>query len=48
LAIEGKSTWTAKLNNHTIYLKQSAAKKLGYEYEIWVYNDKGEKVECYK
>jgi hypothetical protein len=32
LAIEVKSTWTAKLNNHTIYLKQAAAKKLGYEY----------------
>lgn len=45
--IEVKSTWTEKLNNHTIYLKQSAAKKLGYEYEIWIYNDKGEKVGKY-
>ena len=43
--IEVKSTWTAKLNNHTIFLKQDAAKKLGYKYEIWIYNTKGEIVE---
>lgn len=43
--IEVKSTWTAKLNNHTIFLKQDAAKKLGYIYEIWIYNTKGEIVE---
>jgi hypothetical protein len=43
--IEVKSTWTAKLNNHTIFLKQEAAKKLGYNYEIWIYNTKGEIVE---
>jgi len=45
--IEVKSTWTAKLNNHTIFLKQEAAKKLGYNYEIWIYNTKGEIVEFY-
>jgi hypothetical protein len=45
--IEVKSTWTAKLNKHNIYLKQIAAKKLGYEYEIWVYNNKAEKVGMY-
>lgn len=28
-------------------LKQNAAKELGYNYEIWVYNSKGEKVNCY-
>ena len=39
--IEVKSTWTAreeKLNN--IYLKQNAAKKLGYQYEVWIFNSK--------
>jgi DNA repair protein RadC len=46
--IEVKSTWTAKLNNHTIFLKQEAAKKLGYKYEIWIYNSKGELVEFHK
>jgi hypothetical protein len=41
-------------NNHdyhnSIFLKQEAGKKLGYEYEyeIWIYDGKGNKVECYK
>jgi hypothetical protein len=43
--IEVKSTWTAHINNHTIFLKQLAAKALGYNYEIWVYNDKGKIVD---
>ena len=43
--VEVKSTWTAKINNHSIFLKQEAAKKLGYKYEIWIYNAKGEIVE---
>lgn len=45
--IEVKSTWTAKKKADCIFLKQAAAKELGYNYEIWVYNGKGEKVECY-
>ena len=45
--IEVKSTWTEKLNEHNIYLKQSAGKALGYKYEIWIYNEKGEKIFCY-
>lgn len=44
--IEVKSTWTAKLNEHNIYLKQKAAKLLGYNYEIWIYNEKEEKTIC--
>ena len=47
LCIEIKSTWTAKKNTHTIFLKQQAAKELGYDYEIWVYDSKGVKVEFY-
>ena len=43
--IEVKSTWTAKKNEDNIYLKQTAAKLLGYNYEIWVYNSKGIIVE---
>ena len=46
--IEVKSTWTAEKKKDCIFLKQEAGKKLGYKYEIWVYNSKGEKVECYK
>ena len=46
--IEVKSTWTAKHNEHNIYLKQNAAKLLGYNYEIWIYNEKEEKINCYE
>jgi hypothetical protein len=28
-----------------VFLKQNAAKELGYNYEIWIYNNKGEIVE---
>lgn len=45
--IEVKSTWTAKINSHTIFLKQKAAKDLGYKYEIWVYDSNKTKVEIY-
>jgi hypothetical protein len=41
--IEVKSNWTVKLKN--VFLKQKAAKELGYNYEIWVYNEKGNVVE---
>jgi hypothetical protein len=44
--IEVKSTWTIKKQYNNIFLKQNAAKQLGYCYEIWVYNLKGEKTEC--
>jgi len=46
--VEVKSSWTAKLHENNIFLKLEYAKKQGYNYEIWVYNGKGEKVECYK
>jgi hypothetical protein len=45
--IEVKSIWTAEKNKHNIYLKQQAAKDLGYNYEIWIYNEKEEKISCY-
>jgi len=45
--VEVKSTWTAEKNKHNIFLKQKAAKELGYKYEIWVYNSKKEKIFCY-
>ncbi len=46
--IEVKSTWTAEKNKDIIFLKQHRAKVLGYEYEIWVYDKKGIKVEIFK
>ena len=46
--IEVKSEWTFKLQEDVVFPKQEAAKQLGYNYEIWVYNSKKEKVEIYK
>jgi hypothetical protein len=45
--VEVKSTWTFKKKQRIVYLKQQALKDAGYKCEIWVYNAKGEKVECY-
>ena len=45
LCIEVKSIWTAKKKQDNIFLKQNAAKELGYKYEIWIYNQKGICVE---
>ena len=46
--IEVKSTWTAEKKKDNIFLKQQALKDAGYACEIWIYNRKGEKIECYK
>jgi len=43
--IEVKSTWTIEKKKDNVYLKQAAAKELGYKYEIWIYNSKKELVE---
>jgi hypothetical protein len=45
LCIECKSTWTFNKKEDNIFLKQNAAKELGYNYEIWVYDGKGKTVE---
>ena len=45
--IEIKSTWTFKKQKDIVFLKQMAAKELGFLYEIWVYDNKGNKVEIY-
>jgi hypothetical protein len=37
--VEIKSSWTVK--KEIVFLKQTAAKELGYNYEIWVYDEKG-------
>lgn len=41
--IEVKSTWTFETQKNIIFLKQNAAKELGYLYEIWIYNGIGGK-----
>jgi hypothetical protein len=43
--IDVKSSWTVKKKN--VFLKQNAAKELGYNYEIWVYDSKGKIVETH-
>jgi hypothetical protein len=42
--IEVKSTWTAEKKKDCIFLKQNAAKEQGYAYEIWVYDNKGNRI----
>ena len=46
--IEVKSTWTAQKKKDNIFLKQDAAKELGYNYELWIYNAKKKLTECHK
>ena len=48
LCIEVKSTWTLNSKKDNIFIKQAAAKELGYNYEIWVYDNKGNKIETFK
>ena len=45
--IEVKSTWSINHIHSNIFLKQKTAKELGYNYEIWVYDKKGNKVVHY-
>lgn len=45
--IEVKSTWTIKKLSSNIFEKQKAAKEIGYNYEIWVYDSKGNRIETY-
>ena len=45
--IEVKSTWTAEKKKDCIFLKQDAAKLLGYNYEIWVYDHNGSIINKY-
>ena len=45
--IEVKSTWTIKHKKSNVFEKQIAAKEMGYSYEIWVYDNKGNKINCY-
>lgn len=46
--IEVKSNWTLNNKKDNVFLKQKTAKEIGYDYEIWVYNSKGEKINCFK
>jgi hypothetical protein len=42
--IEVKSYWTYKCKYDNIQIKANATKMAGYEYEIWIYDDKGNKI----
>jgi hypothetical protein len=43
--IEVKSTWT--LIKENVFIKQKAAKLMGYDYEIWVYDNKGDQIKVF-
>ena len=45
--VEVKSIWTYNKQISSVMLKKIAAKKLGYNYEIWIYDNKGSRVNCY-
>ncbi len=45
--IEVKSTWTFKKKKDNVLEKQTTAKEKGFNYEIWVYDKDGNKVEIY-
>jgi len=45
--IEVKSTWTFKKQKDIVLLKQLQAKEMGYLYELWIYDNKGNKVAFY-
>jgi len=46
--IEVKSTWTFELQKENVFLKQKAAKELGYNYQIWIFDKKGNRIAKYK
>ena len=45
--IEVKSEWTIKRYKNNIFEKQLSAKEMGYNYEIWVYDNKGNKIDIF-
>jgi len=46
--IEVKSTWTYKKKEDNVFVKQQAVLDAGYSCEIWIYNNKGKKLEIHK
>jgi len=44
--IEVKSEWTYNQQINSVLLKENAVKELGYNYEMWIYDNKGNK-KCY-
>jgi hypothetical protein len=42
--IEVKSLYTYNDNINTNLLKESAALKMGYKFEFWIYNNKGQRI----
>jgi hypothetical protein len=46
--IEVKSTWTFNKKQDIVLKKQEEGKKLGFEYEIWIYESKGNKINTIK
>ena len=42
--IEVKSTWTNSQKKNNVLAKQKAAQDLGFKYEIWIYDNNGNKI----
>lgn len=45
--VEVKSTWTINQDKNNVFEKQTAAIDLGYKYDIWIFNNKGNKINSY-
>jgi len=45
--IEVKSIYTYKKDEDNNMLKQEAAKKMGYDFEFWIYDSKGNRINIY-
>jgi hypothetical protein len=45
--IEVKGEWFYIRDKHILALKKQEAENLGYKYELWVYNKRKEKIDCY-
>jgi len=46
--IEVKGEWFYIRDKQILKLKKQEAENLGYKYELWVYNSKKEKINCYE
>lgn len=46
--IEVKGEWFYKRDKNILKLKKQEAEKLGYKYDLWVYNKKKEKIICFE
>ena len=45
--VEVKSTWTLEKNKEEVFIKQKSAKKMGYTYDVWIFDRNGVLMDIY-